>query len=99
MEIEDLVWALVSAGIAVELLVQTGSKEEYQVGIRLRTFGKQLPRDRMILAGGHTFREALEEAVEKARARRWEQLDWGARPWQVANKEWGADQFGLPKPL
>lgn len=95
LTIEDKVWALNGAGIAVELLTGSGEGETYYIGIRLRTFGKRLPANRMILAAGLTFEEALDEAISKAKAKRWESLDWGSRPWERPTREWAAGQFGL----
>lgn len=92
---EDIVAELVSAGIAVELLVGLDADQQQRYGIRLRTFGKQLPQNRMIMAAGATFSEALCEAVEKAEQRRWENLVWSARPWDVAVRKDSGTLYGL----
>jgi len=78
---ENDVFALNQAGIAVELLTPTDNPSETKVGIRLRTFGKSLPKDRMVLGVGETFTEALDDAMDKAKRGRWEHLDFSARPW------------------
>ena len=92
---EDTVADLVTAGIAVELLVGLDSTNVQRYGIRLRTFGKSLPKDRMIIAAGNTFEEALLEAVSKAEQRRWEHLVWSARPWDIAEKTTRSTLWGL----
>lgn len=92
---EEIVAELVSAGIAVELLVGLDSEQRQRYGVRLRTFGKQLPQNRMIMAAGATFSEALCEAVEKAEQRRWENLVWSARPWDVATRNGSGTLYGL----
>ena len=80
---EDDVYALVNAGIAVDLLVPSRYDSGGEVGIRLRPFAKNLPRNRMVLASGDTFVEALTRAITKGEEGRWETLDWAARPWPV----------------
>ena len=83
---ESDVFDLVKAGIAVELLVPTASPEVSDVGVRLRTFGKLLPKNKMVLGSGPTFYEALCDAMDKAKRGRWEGLDWAARPWPVNDR-------------
>ena len=80
---ETTVYELVNSGIAVDLLVPSRYDSSDSVGVRLRPFSKNLPKNRMVLAAGHTFEEALHDAVAKAEAGRWENLDWAARPWPV----------------
>ena len=92
---EDKVYILVQSGIAVELLVGANQDDTYNVGIRLRTFGKNLPSNKMVLAGGETFEGALIDAIEKAKSKRWEQLDWASRPWTTPTRQWSAGNFGL----
>lgn len=91
---ESDVWELNKAGVAVELLTPLGTSTVTDVGIRLRTYGKLLPRDRMVLCRGATFVEALNGAIAKAQAGRWEPLEWAARPWDV-DKPPDAARFGL----
>lgn len=93
---ENIVFDLVKSGIAVELLVPTDAPDVTDVGVRLRTFGKSLPKDRMVLGVGATFSEALDDAVDKASRKRWEHLNWSARPWKRPegynlnqNERWG----------
>lgn len=81
---EERVWELMRAGIAVELLIPSVRETGATVGIRLRTWGKQLPKNMMVLGTALTFADALEDAVEKASNRRWEHLDWSKRPWEIA---------------
>lgn len=78
---EAVVYDLMNSGIAVDLLVPGLKDNCTDVGIRLRTYGKQLPRNLMVLGAGATFTEALDDAATKAEAGRWENLDWAARPW------------------
>lgn len=79
------VFDMVNSGIAVELLVPGRASECSLVGIRLRTYGKELPPNRMVLASGETFSDAFYSAVAKAEQGRWEPLDWSARPWGAVN--------------
>lgn len=79
--LEETVLSLYRAGISTELVLPGASEDTSSVGIRLRTFGRSLPKNRMVLGSGDTFAEALEVACDKARAGRWEPLDWSARPW------------------
>lgn len=83
---EPIIRELIQSGVAVDLLVPSVRDDNEQVGVRLRTMGKNLPKDRMVLGEGTTFMEALNEAVARAGERRWERLDWAARPWAVANR-------------
>lgn len=92
---EQTVAELVSAGIAVELLVGLNAEGVQCYGVRLRTFGKQLPKDRMIIAAGNTFEEALCEAVAKAESKRWEHLVWSARPWDIKERTVPSTLYGL----
>lgn len=82
-DFEAAVWDLMRSGIGVELLIPTVREEGDTVGIRLRPWGKQLPKDKMILATGNTFAEALQDAITKAKDRRWERLSWTMRPWKL----------------
>lgn len=95
---EQTVVMLMQAGIAVELLVSAPPQGEPEVGVRLRPFGRKLPRNKMIIASGDTFEEALINAVGKAESRRWEALDWSARPWETATPSLVAGAFGLDAP-
>ena len=93
--LEQTVSMLASAGIAVELLVSTAGDVEPEVGVRIRPFGRKLPKNKMIVASGATFEEALHNAVGKAESRRWEALDWSARPWETPTPTLLAGAFGL----
>jgi len=81
---EDQVKDLMYSGISVDLLVPSPIDDAGQVGVRLRTIGRDLPPKRMIVAEAGCFSDALEAAIGKAEAGRWEHLDWAARPWHVA---------------
>lgn len=87
---EDIVKDLINAGISVELLVPAPKDQVDVVGIRLHPYGKGMPKDKMILGVGPTFAEALNDAVEKAHAKRWEHLSWSKRPWAVL-PSWAAE--------
>lgn len=91
---ENIVFDLFNAGIAVELLVPGRDCECTDVGVRLRPYAKRLPNNRMILGAAPTFMEALIIAVEKAEDGRWESLDWSKRPW-TTGKSGGAGRYGL----
>jgi len=91
---EAIVYDLVNSGIAVELMVPSLRDTCTDVGIRLRTYGRNLPRNKMILASAPTFQEALENALAKAEAGRWENLDWADRPWEC-HQEAPSKRFGL----
>lgn len=91
---EAEVYDLFNSGIAVELLVPGLRDSCTEVGIRLRTYGKSLPRNRMVLGAGATFEEALSDATAKAEGGRWENLDWAARPWSCSTPA-GPGRYGL----
>lgn len=91
--IEELHYQLLSSGIALELLGGVDAEGIWRQGVRLRTFGRQVPKHKMVMASGDSFEEAANEAVAKAKERRWEALDWGARPWNV--RTGGGDAFGV----
>lgn len=92
---EELVLELVLAGIATELLCARAADGTAFYGVRLRPFGRNLPKNKMIVAAGNTFSEALINAVEKAEARRWESLDWSVRPWSQIARSSSSGSFGL----
>lgn len=83
---EETVYDCQRAGIAVDLLVGAGDDGLVHFGVRLRTFGRNVPKDKMILAEGATFADALATATEYAIARAWTKLDWGSRPWAVGDR-------------
>lgn len=93
--LEQTVSMLASAGISTELIVQSNGDTDVDVGVRLRPFGRKLPKNKMIIASGSTFEEALRNAVGKAESRRWEALDWAARPWETPTPTLLAGAFGL----
>lgn len=68
----------------VEFVFDWDSAGDPLYGCRLRPYGSRAPKNKMALGGGRTSLAALQEAVEKAAAGRWETLDWAARPWSVA---------------
>lgn len=92
---EEIVLELQLAGISTELLCARAADGTAFYGVRLRPFGRQLPKNKMIIAAGATFSEALVNAIEKAESRRWEAIDWSARPWESIVKSDGARSFGL----
>lgn len=92
---EQLVLTLFQSGIAVELLCAAAVDGTEFYGVRLRPFGRNLPRTKMIVAAGNTFAEALINAVEKAESRRWEALDWSVRPWSNGTGSAKGGSFGL----
>lgn len=92
---EQLVLTLFQSGIAVELLCAAAADGTEFYGVRLRPFGRNLPRTKMIVAAGNTFAEALIDAVEKAESRRWEALDWSVRPWSNGTGSAKGGSFGL----
>lgn len=92
---EDTVLELLQNGIATELLAGIATDGIACFGVRLRTFGKLLPKDRMVLGTADTFEGGLEDAVTKAEAGRWEHLDWSARPWATRASGGGGSKFGL----
>ena len=95
---EELVLELLKAGISVELLAAEAADGTGFVGVRLRPFSRNLPRNKMIVAKGDTFSEALINAIEKAENRRWEALDWAKRPWEQFARP-GRNTFGLSDQL
>ena len=92
---EDAVLELMLAGIATELLCARAADGTAFYGVRLRPFGRQLPKNKMIVAGGETFSESLIRAIDKAESRRWEALDWTARPWEQLARNSPTSSFGL----
>lgn len=67
--------------------VLTGYTETgvFMFGVRLRPW-KQNPRyPQMVLAGGKSLKEGLDNATQLAATDKWVQLDWAARPWPVAS--------------
>lgn len=92
---EEAVLELLLAGIATELLCARAADGTAFYGVRLRTFGRNLPKNKMIVAAGNTFSEALINAIEKAEARRWEYLDWSTRPWADIARTSKGSSFGL----
>lgn len=80
---EKLVRELVESGINVELLVPARGGPDSIVGVRLRTYGKSLPKNKMVLGSGKTFDDALKEAIKRGQSGHWDALDWAARPWPV----------------
>jgi len=92
--LELLFTELQESGIALELLGGIDLASAYRLGVRLRTFGKDIPKNKMVLAAGDSFEEAANQAVAKAEARRWETLDFSARPWEVRSRQASAGRFG-----
>jgi len=67
--------------------VLTGYTETgvFMFGVRLRPW-KQNPRyPQMVLAGGKSLKEGLDNATQLAATDKWASLDWAARPWPVAS--------------
>jgi len=92
---EEAVLELMLAGIATELLCARAADGTAFYGVRLRPFGRNLPKNKMIVAAGATFEEAVINAITKAEARRWEALDWSTRPWEQLTRNSPASSFGL----
>lgn len=82
------------AGIAIEIVLPGVAEECGCVGIRLRTFGRKLPKNRMVLGSGPTLEGAFYDALGKAEAGRWENLNWAARPW-AGPTEAESSRYGL----
>lgn len=92
---EDNVRQLREAGIAVELLTGQDINGAEHVGIRLRTFGKLLPKNKMVIASAPTFEGALGAAIDKAQGGRWETLDWSKVPWERRAPRAATVDFGI----
>lgn len=90
---QELVYDLQRIGIATELLTGDGADGMVHYGVRLRTFGKNLPKNKMVMAEGATFEEAMDIAYGEAIARRWINTDWAARPWPVASRRQDLSDF------
>lgn len=74
----------------VDVLCTEAGPNTYVFGIRIRPYTKD-GKGRMVLGGSATtLQDALEQAVLKARAGRWEPLDWAKRPWETrpSVEEW-----------
>lgn len=72
--------------VNVEVLMDADGPESYHLGVRLRPYGNSQSRGYMVLGRGDTLQSALGDAVAKANAGRWEELDWAKRPWPKAAK-------------
>jgi hypothetical protein len=94
-EFENRVLQLQASGITVDLLCAQISNSIAYVGVRLRPFAKKLPREKMVMATGATFEDALTVALGKAEDGRWENLDWSARPWDSSEAGGAAHRYGL----
>lgn len=77
----------------VEFLFDFSGDGDVHYGVRLRPYGRRAPRDKMVLGAGWTAEEALAQAVGKAKAGRWEKLDWALRPWGTEEAANGAGWY------
>lgn len=93
--LEQLVADLQAAGIGVDLVQGFDETGEWRLGVRIKTFGRNLPKNRMVLGTGDTYQEALVQAISKAENGRWENVDYAARPWAVRSGLPGQHRFGL----
>jgi len=80
---DELLKACAENLVNVEFVFDFDGNGACLFGVRLRPYGKRAPKNKMVLGGGRTSLEALQQAVDKARANRWENIDWSARPWLV----------------
>jgi hypothetical protein len=80
--------------VNVEFLFDFADSGDLIFGCRLRPYGRRAPKNKMALGGGYTVLEAVCQAIEKAKAQRWETLDWSARPWATESKADDALWFG-----
>jgi len=93
--LEQFVADLQSSGIGTDLVQGWDAEGEWRVGIRLRSFGRNLPKNRMVLAAGATYYEAMVAALGKAEEGRWESVDYAARPWETRPGLLGQHTYGL----
>lgn len=87
--------SVLSAPVNVEVLPRFVEGAYQGMGVRVRPYGRDYPKDIMLLGYGSDLNEALEECYELARSGRWEPLSWSARPWVVAPAPSGSG-FGPP---
>lgn len=78
---EELLIEATEARCNVDLLCDPAGMDTWNIGVRLRPWKNSRGGGDMILGVGDTVKEALENAVSKARNGRWETLDWAKRPW------------------
>lgn len=88
--------AVLAAPVNVEVLPRFVDNELQGVGVRVRPYGRDYPKDIMVLGYGADFQEALEACYELASAGRWEPLSYAARPWATPAPA-AAGGFGPPK--
>lgn len=67
--------------VNIDVLPHLVNDQVEGIGVRVRPYGKDYPKDIMLLGYGEDFLDALEEVAQGAATGRWERLDWAARPW------------------
>jgi hypothetical protein len=75
----------------IELLGGIDASGHRCYGVRIRPYGKGADTQTMVLGKGSTLEEAIQDGHDKAKAGRFERLDWAKRPWAVgqATTGWG----------
>jgi len=93
--LSDEAKSVLAAPVNVEVLPRFVDGELQGVGVRIRPYGRDYPKDIMVLGFGADFEAALEECYELAAAGRWEPLSYAARPW-AADVAPSTGAFGPP---
>lgn len=83
MDFTDEERAIYNAPVNIDLLPHVVQGAIQGVGVRVRPYGRDYPKDIMVMGYGASVAEALAEVYALAAANRWEKLDWSARPWGV----------------
>jgi len=68
--------------VNIDVLPRVVDGEVKALCVRLRPYGKDWPKNIMVLGVGDTYEEALLDAFTTAQENRWEELNWSARPWE-----------------
>jgi len=88
--------AVLCAPVNVDLLPHVVEGELVGMGVRVRPFGRDYPKDVMLLGYASDLEGALNEVFALAEEERWEALDWRARPWAVRTTA-TPGRFGPPQ--
>lgn len=87
---EELLIECISCRCNVDLGGQMFGVNEWLFFVRLRPWSNKQGSSSMAMGSGETVTEAMTDAVAKARAGRWERLDYAKRPWETqTTASWG----------
>lgn len=95
MALSDESISTMAAPVNIDVLPNFQRGEYQGLGVRVRPYGRDYPKEIMVMGYGADFDEALTEAYHLAAEDRWEKLDWAARPWGAASTA-STGAFGPP---